>query len=940
MAGPRRSTRPSRGTSRPGDDEPAATLRASALLSQLTDAQQAAFLRHLPAPVALPGVGAPVSFADLPAGGFALLTAPSRLLFFVERKGSASPASAGPTGGRRARRPEPASMPPEGDAAVAGAGDDDWTRGDVRDDGTTAITTVPTLFGGTAVFPVVARHLRLRTEVPSGYYRITPEILDTLAADPAFGRPALERLVTALRIDAVLATAPALRRSAGRQRAVVGASMEVRPVATGEVLVTRGESTPGLWVVSGAGRVEITRTGLAGETVYEAGFGTVFGGEALVPGPPPASAISVRAVEPTEVLRLPHPAIRELLQHDFGAARDSGADWFRRFAATFQELDAQTEILVSYLRALPVIGALDAEHLHALLQGAELLRWRLNWPDPEPVNQVAGFGLVLEGELARVGARPGREAEADPQAVVPQGASRPGESFGLLDMVLGQPVARVWQARTPARVVFILRHRCLEVLDRVSSYLRPILEVRQAERTVQTARARITAAGPDAAPVVLFQVLGSGQARPHLPGLLGALADTVAADFGEPCAVLPHETPDAAALEASVKAARKDAAIRWVFATAPLEPSLWGLADRVVFLHGDRAVPWPPQAPRVPSVFTTALPPDVAVTDAGRPSRNVFPPNRVRLTMSLAGLPREADAWRRAFPADFSRWARAVTDRRVGVALGGGGAWGFAHLAVLYHLEAQGIPVDLVSGASFGSVVGAFYAARQREGLMSLLKHGRALNLTTQLAFVTYVPLQRLLDRVLGQRRLEDLIIPFFPATTDVVSGSEDAVSRGTLGEGVRASGGLAPMLPPTRTAFATWVDGGMVANVPAGVLRQEGARFVVSSNVVPPPETRPQAPLLPRWYGQLLADLNPLARMEAAMASWMTAMATIGEYAASSADVQFDASLPRALPTNMDDGVPILQNAVSNPAFWDALQSAREHWESLRRPRRRAAPP
>jgi predicted acylesterase/phospholipase RssA/CRP-like cAMP-binding protein len=794
---------------------------------------------------------------------------------------------------------------------------------------------VPTLFGGTAVFPVVARHLRLRTEVPSAYYRLTPELLDTLAADPAFGRPALLRLVSGLRIDAVLATAPALRRSAGRQRAVVGGRMEVRALKTGEVIVSRGGPAQGLFVVSGAGRVEITRTGLAGETVYEAGFGTVFGGEALVAGPPAPSAISVRAVEPTEVSCLPPPAIRSLLGPDFGAARDSGADWFRRFAVAFRELDAQTETLVSSLRALPVIGALDAAHLHALLQGAELLRWRLNWPDPEPVNQVAGFGLVLEGELARVGARSGRDVETDTHAVVPQGASRPGESFGLLDMVLGQPVARVWQARTPARVVFILRHRCLEVLDRVESYLRPVLEVRLAERAMQAARARITAAGPDAAPVVLFQVLGSGQARPHLPGLLGALADTVEADFGERCAVLPRDAPDAATFEGLVKAARDDTAARWIFATAPLEPALWGLADRVVFLHGDRAIPWPPQAPRVPSVFTTALPPDVAVTDAGRPSRNVFPPNRVRLTMSLAGVPREANAWRRAFPADLSRWARAVTDRRVGVALGGGGAWGFAHLAVLYHLEAQGIPVDLVSGASFGSVVGAFYAARQREGLMSLLKHGRALNLTTQLAFVTYVPLQRLLDRVLGERRLEDLIIPFFPATTDVVSGSEDAVSRGTLGEGVRASGGLAPMLPPTRTAFATWVDGGMVANVPAGVLRQEGARFVVSSNVVPPPETRPHAPRFPRWYGQLLADLNPIARMEAAMASWMTAMATIGEYAASAADVQFDATLPRALPTSMEDGVPILENAVSNPAFWDALQSAQEQWETLRRPRR-----
>ncbi len=351
-----------------------------------------------------------------------------------------------------------------------------------------------------------------------------------------------------------------------------------------------------------------------------------------------------------------------------------------------------------------------------------------------------------------------------------------------------------------------------------------------------------------------------------------------------------------------------------------------------MLVHADRRIPFGGPAPRqVPSVFTTILPTDVPVEDgASPPSRNVYPPNRVRLTLPLAGGDQPGATWYARFRPDFSRWARAVTDRRVGVALGGGGAWGYAHLAVLHHMHLQGIPVDLVSGASFGSVVGAFYAAEQRGGLEKLMKNGRTLNLTTKLAFVTYVPLQKFIDRLLGGRRLEDLVIPFFPATTDVVSGSEDYVSRGTLGQGVRASGGLSPMMPPTRTAFATWVDGGMVANVPAGVLRQEGARFVVSSNVVPPPESAPHAPLLPDWYGQLLADLNPVARMEAAFASWMTAMATIGEYSATSADVQFDAAQPRALPIDMKGGMKILDNAVSNPAFWDALKSAREQWARL----------
>jgi predicted acylesterase/phospholipase RssA/CRP-like cAMP-binding protein len=902
------------------------TLRASAVLEGLPEARLVALAARLGPPVKVKGARKSMELGALPEGSFALLTHESRLLFFVERRRVAPIKSPG-------RRHGPGA--PEARAPA-----DDWTLGAEREEGGSTMSTVPTLFGGTAIFPVVGRHLRLKTETDCGYYLVTSEILEAVAADPAWGRATLEATLERLRRDSVLATSPATRRSGARQRAVVGDAMSFRAVHNGEPLVDLDAPADALYVVAGAGSVALTRRTPGGEVTYALGYGGVFGGEALsTDATAPASPIRAVAEADTELLVLPRAAIRSLLFSQAGSAREGGADWFRLFAASFREVDRNASTLVSNLRMLPVLGGLGDDDLYALLQGAELLRWRLNWPDPEPVNQVPGFGLVLEGELLRVGNRPGHRggATSDLHTLHPESAVRPGESFGLLDMVLGEPVGRVWQARTPAKVVFFLRHRCFEVLDKVETFLGKVIAARGANREILAARARLTTPTapntPPPAPVLLFQPVGTGNVFPHLPALLEALADTLHADFGERAAVVDlGGEPTPAALEAAVLRARQQPGLHWVLVLARNEPTLWPLADRVVLTHADRRIPFSEPSPRrVASVFTTILPTDVPVEDAGSPpSRNVYPPNRVRLTMPLAGGARPAATWRAEYPEDFSRWARAVTDRRVGVALGGGGAWGYAHLAVLYHLKKQGVPVDMVSGASFGSVVGAFYAAEQNDGLLKLMRNGGKLNVATQAAFLTYVPLQMLIDRLLGGRRLEDLVIPFFPATTDVVSGSEDYVSRGTLGQGVRASGGLSPMMPPTRTAFATWVDGGMVANVPAGVLRQEGARFVVSSNVVPPPETRPDAPMLPRWYGQVLADLNPFARMEAAVASWMTAMATIGEYSASSADVQFDAAQPRALPIDMDGGLKIVENAVSNPAFWDALKSARDHWVFL----------
>ena len=895
------------------------TIQANPVLAQESEARREAFARVLDAPIQIGLEKVPFVFPADPSVAFFMPTFQSRLLCFVESHVE----ERAPPDLRGVSKPGPQldASSRVGNHAL------EWDS---------EISTLPTLFGGTAIFPDVARRLRLTMETPSAYYIVTREMLNAVAASPAWTQSDLDRATSRMQAEGVLATSPEMRRSSGHQRGVLASLMTVKPVAGPETILEMGARANALYVLAGGEPVEIVRQTPGGERSYRLGFGAVFGADAVSDDLLPRNSICVRTTGPCTLLRLDREQIERLLKPAY-LDPQNGDQWFRQFAAAFVELDRNAVRLVSDLRRAPPLASLDDNHLYALLQGANVLRWRLNWPDPEPIDQIPGIGIVLNGELLRTCSRTdGLGPSRDSRDTTPVATCRPGEIFGAHDVLMGQAVSQFWEARVPARVVFILRHRCLEVLDLDTSFVEKAREIVATEAAYTSLRNTIAWALPSPRPkVILFQGLGVPSIRADMPGLLSALATAIQTQFGETSGIvsLGDGALDGDTIaRALATAATNEGPHTWLLVDAPTRPDLWPIADRVVFVHADKRVPFPDPAPRhVASVYTTILPSDVSLEPGDRTARTPFPPNRVRLCLAIGGVPRDGNTWFFGAEEDFNRWARAVTDRRVGVALGGGGSWGYAHLAVLFHLAEQRIPVDLVSGASFGAVVGAFYAAEGIQGLRHLLNRSRALQVATMVGFVTPTALEQTINILLGNRRLEDLVMPFFPTTTDLVSGSEDYVARGTLGLGVRASGGLSPMFPPTRTSFATWVDGGMSANVPARVLRAEGARVVFSSNVVPPPDNRPRQNILGGSIGQVVADLNIVARMRAAMEASLTAMATISEYSAAPADVQWDSAQPYGLPMNMTDGWGVVQDSISDPAFWDSLSSAATVWEAAK---------
>jgi len=171
---------------------------------------------------------------------------------------------------------------------------------------------------------------------------------------------------------------------------------------------------------------------------------------------------------------------------------------------------------------------------------------------------------------------------------------------------------------------------------------------------------------------------------------------------------------------------------------------------------------------------------------------------------------------------------------KIGLALGGGGARGAAHVGVLMELEAHGIRPHLITGTSIGGLVGALYAA----GLSTAdLAHFFAeLNLTHLYglpggapAFAGNNKIEKLLEQTLGRITFADLQIPLAVVTVDLVSRKTVILDEGDLITAVLATIALPIVLPPIEWEGMALVDGGLLNNVPFDIARARGATYVIA---------------------------------------------------------------------------------------------------------------
>lgn len=174
---------------------------------------------------------------------------------------------------------------------------------------------------------------------------------------------------------------------------------------------------------------------------------------------------------------------------------------------------------------------------------------------------------------------------------------------------------------------------------------------------------------------------------------------------------------------------------------------------------------------------------------------------------------------------------------KVGLALGGGAAKGFAHIGVIKMLEANGIKVDVVAGTSAGSVVGALYASGMdaftlQEQAFSLDESRiRDVNLIGG-GLVKGQKLQDYVNQLVGNKAMQQFPKPFAAVATELETGNRVAFSRGNTGQAVRASSSIPGVFMPVAIGNKKFVDGGVVSPVPVDAARELGANFVIAVDI------------------------------------------------------------------------------------------------------------
>jgi NTE family protein len=172
-------------------------------------------------------------------------------------------------------------------------------------------------------------------------------------------------------------------------------------------------------------------------------------------------------------------------------------------------------------------------------------------------------------------------------------------------------------------------------------------------------------------------------------------------------------------------------------------------------------------------------------------------------------------------------------DTPLGLALGGGGTRGIAHLGVLRVLEAEGIRPTLLTGTSSGSLVAAAYAAGVPLAEIERLAHKLRWQQLAEVAFTRRGVLEAgrlraMVDHLVGGRTIEQLSVPLGVVTTDLITGRTYVIRTGKVADAVRASCGVPGVFQPVRWDGHLLVDGGVTENCPARAAREMGADPVI----------------------------------------------------------------------------------------------------------------
>lgn len=640
---------------------------------------------------------------------------------------------------------------------------------------------------------------------------------------------------------------PSLRRD---EQDRVLAELQWRDVPAGELLIARGVQGRGVDLIV-SGHVVVLAPDEHGALVVTArqGPGHLLGERSLLRGT--HTSAEVRATSPLRTLHLPAAAFRALILE---------SERLLRYVTDLVDLRERAHELLETMLRNPFLRSLGRDDLDRLVESAQLVRHPGGTALVGAGERTRDVYVVIRGRVGVYAPARGKRKRRERLAV-----EGPGGLVGHAAVLLERPRSADVETLEDSELLrlsdatfmdIVLRNplvqrrmmQTLATLDLSGAEdRRPgglvVLVCGAEQRLGSTTLAYgVAAALQQVGPVVLVDLDGAAsaarlgvQACPTLVGDVPALEGVTSWPLRLLWPASPGETARLIRALALPGPAGRIVVISGTLGTEAGDQAL-DEAEAVVWVRNarddERDLPVRRGQLRVQAVRvqpTVALPLG-ASRKAGRVPDDLGSVHRFWRTgdLDLVGTDRTP------LGAACGRLVRLLRGRSVGLALGGGGALGFAHIGLIRSLVAAGIPVDAVAGSSFGALVGAVYAARGLDGLDELVDRRAELLRNVLSAFMHTGPIERFVDRLTGGAELGTTPIPCYPVALDITKGREVAVTSGSLGFGVRASGSLPGVFPSLRHGYARLVDGGIVNNVPASIVWEAGADFILASNIIP----------------------------------------------------------------------------------------------------------
>jgi predicted acylesterase/phospholipase RssA/CRP-like cAMP-binding protein len=612
-------------------------------------------------------------------------------------------------------------------------------------------------------------------------------------------------------------------------------------VVPGELLLRAGERSTSLFLVL-QGRVRVLLPGTpTPTTLAEIGVGDVVGEVQAVTGL--AAEVDAVAVGACTVLEL-------------------GRELRRAIGTRFEAFDARlAQLATRRLRALifrrtvaELVPGLDAAPLDALVSAATEVVLERSACLMAQGDVADAWYVLTSGRLSVVtesadGPRPGADL-------------LPGASVGEIGLIAGGIRSATVVAERDASLIRLSRDDFERFAD-----LHPDFAWRLMGTVVRRLVGQMAARPARGAQVmVVLRASASPRLQAALEQLGTALQRTVAAALctrkGFEAAV--GRTIDGAAApgpahplwsQFDLWLAESQNAHEVVLLDAGVADDLWA---RECVLHADRCL-WlaEPVAPG------SSVPP-AAAHERLRQARRPVEQGSRGLTWALllahpasADMPRDTRAWLGAAPFDrhfhlrvddartMERAARLLAGRGLGLALSGGGARGLAHIGVIDAFAVAGIPIDCIGGTSIGAIQAGMYAMGLSTAEMVELNRyviGRRPFQEYTLPVIALVASRRrdaCIRKSFGDVLIEDLWIPYLAVSTDLHSAQARVHESGSLGLAASASSSIPGILVPVTEGPRVLVDGGVVNNLPADLVKSRCGGTVFASKVAPSDDVR-----------------------------------------------------------------------------------------------------